>query len=68
MASTAKLDENYNVLYLAVLGVVGYLVVKSIIKAKKAQTAQGLTPISDAIASIKTGAVKVKQVPDKIDS
>jgi len=67
MAHTAKLDENYNVLLLLAAGVVIYLAVKSVIKAKQQQSGQAtLTPISDAIASIKTGQVKVQQVPEKI--
>ena len=67
MAGAAKLDENYNVLLLLAAGVLIFLAAKSVIKAKKQQSGQAaLTPISDAIASIKTGQVKVQQVPEKI--
>lgn len=64
-----EIDKNYNILYLLGLGVLTVLLIDTIVKEKKRQAKKesgDVTPISDAIAAIKTGQVSVRQIPDTI--
>lgn len=57
-----ELDKNYNIPALIALSILAVSLVHSIVKMKKNEK-KTQTPITSAIADIKNGNTKVKQVP-----